>query len=109
MGSDDVVFDARGAPETNNVRQGGPLRVAWLCPYPAVEFSDRPALKPVRADVHPSPWITLQAPLVAALPGIELHVVTVGKAIVSDDVFEDRGIHFHFLKVPRIPRALMLY
>jgi len=109
MGSDHLAPDARGAPETNEVHRGDPLRVAWLCPYPAVEFSHRPALKRVRLDVHPTPWITLQAPLVAASPGIELHVITVGKGFDSDDHFTDRGIHFHFLKVPRIPRALMLY
>src|SRR2546423_1901920 len=99
---DDVAFDARETRKTNEVLRGGPLRVAWLCSYPAVEFSHRPALKRVPLDVHPTPWVTLQASLVAASPGIELHVITVGKAFDCDDHFKDRGIHFHFLKVPRI-------
>jgi glycosyltransferase involved in cell wall biosynthesis len=86
-----------------------PTCVVWLCAYPAIEFADRPALRMAPWDAHPTPWITHQAPLVAATPGIELHVVSVGKWCAADDHFTANGIHFHFLRVPRVPRALLLY
>jgi glycosyltransferase involved in cell wall biosynthesis len=47
--------------------------------------------------------------MVAAAPGIELHVVTVSKEAAADDNFMAGGVSFHFLKVPRIPRAALLY
>jgi glycosyltransferase involved in cell wall biosynthesis len=53
--------------------------------------------------------VTLQAPLVAAAADIELHIVTVGRDYSGDDHFEHEGIHFHFLRVPRLPRSLLWY
>jgi glycosyltransferase involved in cell wall biosynthesis len=53
--------------------------------------------------------VTLQAPLVAAVPDLELHVVTVARDYSADDHFEHNGIHFHFLRVPPVPRALLWY
>jgi glycosyltransferase involved in cell wall biosynthesis len=84
------------------------MRVAWVCEYPAFQFADRRALAGAPLS-HPLPWLTVQAPLVAAMPGVELHVVTVGKRFAGDDDFVDGGVHFHFRRVPRFPRAMLLY
>jgi glycosyltransferase involved in cell wall biosynthesis len=84
------------------------MRVAWVCEYPAFQFARRPALAQAPVS-HPVPWITVQAPLVARVPGVELHVVTIGKSFAADDDFVDSGIHFHFRRVPRVPRAMLLY
>jgi len=54
------------------------------------------------------PWIVVQAPLVVAA-GVELHIITVSKHIAADDEFERDGIHFHFLKIPGVPRAALAY
>ena len=85
------------------------MRIAWVCFYPASDFSSRPSLRACRKAFHPVPWVTLQAPLVAATTDIELHIVTVGRDYSGDDHFEHQGIHFHFLRVPRVPRALLWY
>ena len=83
------------------------MKVAWVCEYPASSFADRPAFARVPPG-HPVPWIVVQAPLVAA-SGIELHIVTVSKHVQSDDEFTSGGMHFHFLKIPALPRAAMGY
>ena len=75
------------------------MRIAWVCPYPASEFRSRPSLRQSRKAPHPVPWVTIQAPLLAAVPDIELHVVTVARDYSADDHFEHEGIHFHFLRV----------
>lgn len=85
------------------------MRIAWVCFYPASEFRSRPSLKDCRPAFHPVPWITVQAPLLAAMPGLELHVVTVGRDYSADDHFQHNGIHFHFLRVPAVPRALLWF
>ncbi|MEO8257195.1 MAG: glycosyltransferase family 4 protein [Acidobacteriota bacterium] len=85
------------------------MRIAWVCPYPASAFRSRPSLRQSRKALHPVPWVTIQAPLVAAAAGVELHVVTVARDYSADDHFEHQGIHFHFLRVPRVPRALLWY
>ena len=85
------------------------MRIAWVCPYPASEFRSRPSLRQSRKALHPVPWVTIQAPLLAAVPDIELHLVTVARDYSADDHFEHEGIHFHFLRVPRVPRALLWY
>jgi glycosyltransferase involved in cell wall biosynthesis len=43
------------------------------------------------------------------MSGIELHIVTVARDYSADDHFEHDGIHFHFLRVPPVPRALLCY
>jgi glycosyltransferase involved in cell wall biosynthesis len=83
------------------------MKVAWVCEYPAASFAERPALRRVPSG-HPVPWIVVQAPLVAA-SGIELHIVTVSKRVERDDEFTSGGIHFHFLKIPALPRAALGY
>jgi glycosyltransferase involved in cell wall biosynthesis len=83
------------------------MKVAWVCEYPASSFPERLALRRVPAG-HPVPWIVAQAPLIAA-SGIELHIVTVSKHVERDDEFTNGGVHFHFLKIPAIPRAAMAY
>lgn len=83
------------------------MKVAWICEYPASRFPERPALRHVPAG-HPVPWIVVQAPLIAA-SGIELHIVTVSKHVEKDDEFVSGGLHFHFLKIPALPRAAMGY
>lgn len=85
-----------------------PQRIAWLCPYPASAVNFNNGSRP-ESIIHPSPWITLQAPLVAATPGIELHVITVGKRYKEDLHVLDQGVHFHFLKVTNFPRGLLLF
>ena len=84
------------------------MKVAWVCYYPGSLFPDR--LK-INSDpmFHPIPWITAQAPVLAHISGIELHIVTVKKNCLADDHFEQDGIHFHFLKVPSLPRVLLFY
>lgn len=86
-----------------------PLRIAWLCFYPASDFRSRPSLRTCRAAFHPVPWITVQAPLLAAMPDIELHIVTVGRDYTADDHFVHDDIHFHFLRLPGVPRAALWY
>lgn len=83
------------------------MKVAWICEYPAASFPDRPRLRHAPFS-HPVPWIAAQAPIVAA-SGIELHIITISKHIDADDEFVHDGIHFHFLKIPRLPRAAMAY
>lgn len=83
------------------------MKVAWICEYPASAFADRPLLRSAPPS-HPVPWIVEQAPRVAAA-GVELHILTVSKHIAADDEFERGGIHFHFLKIPPVPRAAMAY
>jgi len=83
------------------------MKVAWVCEYPASAFPERPALRRVPRG-HPVPWIVVQAPLIAA-SGVELHIVTVSKYLDSDEEFTSGGVHFHFLKIPRLPRAAMGY
>lgn len=83
------------------------MKVAWVCEYPASSFPERPKLRDAPPS-HPVPWIVVQAPLVAG-SGVELHIVTVSKYLTSDDEFTSGGIHFHFLKIPRLPRAAMAY
>ena len=83
------------------------MRVAWVCEYPAASFPERPLLRHAPL-THPVPWIVVQAPLVVEA-GVELHIVTVSKHIVADDEFESGGIHFHFLKIPGVPRAALAY
>ena len=83
------------------------MKVAWVCEYPAASFAERPHLRNAPFS-HPVPWIVVQAPLVAAA-GHELHIVTVSKHIAADDEFESGGIHFHFLKIPGVPRAALAY
>ena len=85
------------------------MRIAWVCPYPASEFRSRPSLGQSRKAPHPVPWVTIQAPLIAAVPDIELHLLTVGRDYSADDHFQHNGIHFHFLRVPPVPRALLWY
>jgi len=58
---------------------------------------------------HPAPWLTIQAPRLAAVPNIELHVIGVTKMLKSDEHFVEDGIYFHFLSLPRVPRALLFY
>ncbi len=84
------------------------MKVAWICYYPAHLIPGRHKL---RNDLvhHPVPWVSLQAPLVARTPGIELHVIRVGKDYEADDHFTHDGIHFHFLRLPRVPRVLLWY
>jgi glycosyltransferase involved in cell wall biosynthesis len=84
------------------------MKVAWICYYPPHLIPDRPKL---RNDLsrHPVPWVSLQAPLVAKTPGVELHVIRVGKGYEGDDHFTHNGIHFHFLTLPRLPRVLSWY
>ncbi len=84
------------------------MKVAWVCYYPARLIPERPNLHNDRTR-HPVPWVSLQAPLVARTPGIELHVITVGRHYLADDHFTYDGIHFHFLRVPRLPRVLLWY
>lgn len=84
------------------------MKIAWVCYYPGYLVPDRPKLQHDPA-FHAVPWITLQAPLVAAHPDIELHIITIGKHYSGDDHFVHNNIHFHFLRLPRLPRALMLY
>src|SRR5690349_20490801 len=81
------------------------MKVAWVCEYPIA-----PALsgKGQRAEVHPVPWVTVQAPLVAA-SGVELHIVTVSKRVAHDEEFIRDGVRVHVLKVPKLPRAALLY
>jgi glycosyltransferase involved in cell wall biosynthesis len=83
------------------------MKVAWVCEYPASSFADRPALRQAPAS-HPVPWIAVQAPLVAA-SGVELHIVTVSKYVTQDDDFASGSVHFHFLKIPPVPRAALAY
>jgi glycosyltransferase involved in cell wall biosynthesis len=83
------------------------MKVAWVCEYPAHSFPERPALSHAPPS-HPVPWIVVQAPLVAA-SGIELHIVTVSKHVAEDDEFTNNGVHFHFLKIPALPRAALAY
>lgn len=83
------------------------MKVAWVCEYPASTFADRPNLSGAPAS-HPVPWIVAQAPLVAR-SGVELHIITVSKHIAADDEFERDGIHFHFLKISALPRAILFY
>lgn len=83
------------------------MKVAWVCEYPAANFAARPKLR-MAPPSHPVPWIAIQAPCVAAA-GIELHIITVSKHIEADDEFVEDGIHFHFLKIPGIPRAALGY
>ena len=84
------------------------MKVAWVCYYPAHLLPDRPKLQDDLAH-HPVPWVSLQAPLVARTPDIELHIIRVGRRYVADDHFVHDGIHFHFLRVPRLPRVLAAY
>jgi len=90
------------------IRNHDKMRIAWVCPYPASVGNFCQGSRP-KSITHPIPWITLQAPLVAAIPNIELHILTIGKGYKEDYHFIDRGIHFHFLKVPNFPRTLLLY
>lgn len=83
------------------------MKVAWVCEYPASSFPDRLTLRH-GPPAHPVPWIVVQAPLVAA-SGLELHIVTVSKHLEADDEFTSGGVRFHFLKIPRLPRAAMAY
>lgn len=83
------------------------MKVAWVCEYPASLFPDRPALQPVPPS-HPVPWVVVQAPRVAQ-SGIELHIITLSKHITRDDEFVSDGMHFHFLKIPAVPRAALAY
>lgn len=83
------------------------MKVAWVCEYPASLLPDRPALRTVPPS-HPVPWVVVQAPLVAQ-SGIELHVITLSKHITQDDEFVSGGMHFHFLKIPAVPRAALAY
>jgi glycosyltransferase involved in cell wall biosynthesis len=83
------------------------MRVAWVCEYPASAFPERAALARIPPG-HPVPWVVVQAPLVAA-SGVELHIVTVSKHLDADEEFTSGGVHFHFLKIPRLPRASMAY
>lgn len=84
------------------------MKVAWVCYYPPHLIPDRPKLRNDLAH-HPVPWVSLQAALVARTPGIELHVIRVGKGYEGDDHFTHDGIHFHFLRLPRVPRVLLWY
>jgi glycosyltransferase involved in cell wall biosynthesis len=43
------------------------------------------------------------------MPDIELHIIRVGKRYLADDHFVHDGIHFHFLRLPRLPRVLLCY
>jgi glycosyltransferase involved in cell wall biosynthesis len=83
------------------------MKIAWVCEYPASAFPERAALARIPPG-HPVPWVVVQAPLVAA-SGVELHVVTVSKHLDTDEEFTSGGVHFHFLKIPRLPRAAMAY
>ena len=83
------------------------MRVAWVCEYPASRFPERPSLTRIPPG-HPVPWVVVQAPIVAA-SGVELHIVTVSKYLERDDEFTNGGVHFHFLKIPALPRAAMAY
>lgn len=83
------------------------MKVAWVCEFPARTFAERPALRHAPPS-HPVPWVAAQAPLVAAA-GIELHIVTVSKHVAEDDEFTSGGIHFHFLRIPSVPRAALAY
>ena len=83
------------------------MKVAWVCQYPASSFPERPTLRRASPS-HPVPWIVVQAPLVAA-SGLDLHIVTVSKHLEADDEFTSGGVHFHFLKIPTLPRAAMAY
>ena len=38
-----------------------------------------------------------------------MHIITVKKNCQSDDYFEQDGIHFHFLKIPQVPRVGLLF
>jgi glycosyltransferase involved in cell wall biosynthesis len=84
------------------------MRVAWICYYPPHLIPDRPRLRNDLAH-HPVPWVSLQAPLVAQRPNIDLHVIRVGKAYTDDDHFTHENISFHFLRQPRLPRVLSWY
>jgi glycosyltransferase involved in cell wall biosynthesis len=83
------------------------MKVAWVCEYPASSFPERPSLRQIPPG-HPVPWVVVQAPLVAA-SGVELHVVTVSKHLERDEEFTSGGVHFHFLKIPALPRAALGY
>lgn len=83
------------------------MKVAWVCEYPASSFPDRPSLGRIPPG-HPVPWVVVQAPLVAA-SGVELHIVTVSKHLESDDEFTSGGVHFHYLRIPPLPRAALAY
>lgn len=83
------------------------MRVAWVTEYPLAGFSSRDKLEDV-SDSTSIPWVTLQAPAVVAA-GVELHVVTISKQATADDEFVENGIHFHVLKIPNVPRAMLAY
>lgn len=83
------------------------MKVAWVCEYPASSFPDRPALSHAPPS-HPVPWVAVQAPLVAD-SGVELHIVTVSKHVTQDEEFSRGGMHFHFLRIPSVPRAALAY
>jgi glycosyltransferase involved in cell wall biosynthesis len=82
------------------------MRIAWVCPYPEGALSYFQGKVPV---LHPAPWLTAQAPLLAINPEIELHIINFGKHYQVDQQFEEDNIHFHFLKVPSVPRVALLY
>lgn len=83
------------------------MRVVWICEYPGWRFADQPALAGMPPS-HPVPWVTGQAPLVAAA-GVDLHIVTVSRHVRADAEFAHEGIAYHFLKIPRWPRAATAY
>ena len=85
------------------------MRIAWICFYPASDFRSRPSLRQCRDAFHPVPAVTGQARLLAGMPDVELHIVTAARDYSADDHFVHDGIHFHFLRMPRVPRALLLY
>lgn len=83
------------------------MKVAWVTEYSTSNFPDREKLKNAKDSIS-IPWVTLQVPLVAARH-IELHVVTISKHVTADDEFVQGGVHFHVLKIPNVPRALLGY
>jgi glycosyltransferase involved in cell wall biosynthesis len=83
-------------------------RIAWLCPYPIYEFSNRFNFKD-KILKHPVPWVTLQAPLLSKISRAELHIITIIKGYKKDYCFNDGGIYYHFLRVPNFPRGLLFF
>ena len=85
------------------------MRIAWLAPYNLRLLEGR--LPPIPRHVHPAPWITNGLRALNETGAIELHVVTIDKALDRDYEFESDGVTFHVLYARHryVPRALVRY
>jgi glycosyltransferase involved in cell wall biosynthesis len=75
-----------------------PIRIVWLAPYavpllePAIQLARRTAC------FHPASWLVHLSRALAALPGVDLHIVTLSQLVASSQVARVENVTFHVLK-----------